>query len=1076
MQRLLGRRVLRELKENFMRYLALFLLIVLGMYMIVAMIGGAELVIQNVERGQRENHLEDGQFSVFVPLTYKELDALEAAGITIERNFSMDYDADGGVIRIMRQRELANLFTARDGAETAEPGEILLEQHFADSHGVKVGDAFLVGGHSYMVAGLGSTPDYDAVYEKMSDTGSDSFLFGTGFINDVDYNRMKAEGKSFRTEEYCYSYLLNGKMTDDELKEMLQEFELDRSLVEDTYFLEMLEELEESKTEMEDGLEELVDGCEELADGLAELSEHNEELTDAADSLFEAMLDQANEGFADNGIAVTLKEASFEAQLDKMMKNPAAYSGETKQGLQDTKESLQSLRDFKDGMKEYVDGVHDLSCGSGDLCGGLSEIVKHNDGLNAGVNQIFAMMEPMVAGDAQQLAELTAFRDGVLGYTAAVKQASLGSQQLTYGMSVLYSSSHPIVDGTNKLFDAMLEMTNEQLAESELGITLTADNFEAELDKLTAENSIVDGKLKDSLQDTKEMLQDLQDFKDGIQEYTDAVTEAADGTVELVDGVKELQEEALDMLDEYFTVDIDNLTSFVPKENNPRVGASVNDVLINKLAGFVAGIIVMILFTYVISVFVVHSIETESSVIGALYSMGVRRNQLLLHYLVLPVVITFLGGAVGLVLGFSPAGVGFMSADVVAYFSMPVLKPVYPVYVMVYSLVMPPLAAIIVNCLVINKKLNRTALSMLRGEVKRGRIREIDLKGLSFPTRFQIRQILREMRSAFTIIGGMFICLLILMIGVNCYVLCTNFSKGTMEETKYEYLYSYKYPTEEIPRGGTEGYMESLKKEAFGYHLDVSIIGLTEDNPYYEVSVSKKENEIVISSAVASKFSVDKGEKLVLTDEVNDKDYAFTIVEVVPFNSGLYTFMDIDAMRELFGQEEDYYNVVFAGEKLNIDSGRLYATTSKETIAEASEIFVEMMGPMIIMMGGIAALIFLVVMYLMMKVMIDRSSFNIALMKVFGYRKKEIKKLYLDGNFYVVALGALICIPASKLAMDGLYPYFISNVAMGMDLDFTWHYYVGIYVAIMALYLVINKLLVRRIMKVNLSEVLKNRE
>ena len=910
MQRLLGRRVLRELKENFMRYLALFLLIVLGMYMIVAMIGGAELVIQNVERGQRENHLEDGQFSVFVPLTYKELDALEAAGITIERNFSMDYDADGGVIRIMRQRELTNLFTARDGAETAEPGEILLEQHFADSHGVKVGDAFLVGGHSYMVAGLGSTPDYDAVYEKMSDTGSDSFLFGTGFINDVDYNRMKAEGKSFRTEEYCYSYLLNGKMTDDELKEMLQEFELDRSLVEDTYFLEMLEELEESKTEMEDGLEELVDGCEELADGLAELSEHNEELTAAADSLF----------------------------------------------------------------------------------------------------------------------------------------------------------------------DAMLEMTNEQLAESELGVTLTAENFEVELDKLTAENSVVDGKLKDSLQDTKEMLQDLQEFKDGIQEYTDAVTEAADGTVELVDGVKELQEEALDMLDEYFTVDIDNLTSFVPQKNNPRVGASVNDVLINKLAGFVAGIIVMILFTYVISVFVVHSIETESSVIGALYSMGVRRNQLLLHYLVLPVVITFLGGAVGLVLGFSPVGVGFMSADAVAYFSMPMLEPVYPVYVMVYSLVMPPLAAIIVNCLVINKKLNRTALSMLRGEVKRGRIREIDLKGLSFPTRFQIRQILREMRSAFTIIGGMFICLLILMIGVNCYVLCTNFSKGTMEETKYEYLYSYKYPTEEIPRGGTEGYMESLKKEAFGYHLDVSIIGLTEDNPYYEVSVSKKENEIVISSAVASKFSVDKGEKLVLTDEVNDKDYAFTIVEVVPFNSGLYTFMDIDAMRELFGQEEDYYNVVFAGEKLNIDSGRLYATTSKETIAEASEIFVEMMGPMIIMMGGIAALIFQVVMYLMMKVMIDRSSFNIALMKVFGYRKKEIKKLYLDGNFYVVALGALICVPASKLAMDGLYPYFISNVAMGMDLDFTWHYYVGSYVAIMALYLVINKLLVRRIMKVNLSEVLKNRE
>lgn len=108
--------------------------------------------------------------------------------------------------------------------------------------------------------------------------------------------------------------------------------------------------------------------------------------------------------------------------------------------------------------------------------------------------------------------------------------------------------------------------------------------------------------------------------------------------------------------------------------------------------------------------------------------------------------------------------------------------------------------------------------------------------------------------------------------------------------------------------------------------------------------------------------------------------------------------------------------------------------------------------------------------------MIDRSAYSIALMKVFGYRKQEIKKLYLDGNFWVVVVGALVCVPLAKLVMDGIYPYFISNVAIGLDVAFNWQMYAGIYAAIILLYWIINCLLVRRIMKVNLAEVLKNRE
>ena len=112
----------------------------------------------------------------------------------------------------------------------------------------------------------------------------------------------------------------------------------------------------------------------------------------------------------------------------------------------------------------------------------------------------------------------------------------------------------------------------------------------------------------------------------------------------------------------------------------------------------------------------------------------------------------------------------------------------------------------------------------------------------------------------------------------------------------------------------------------------------------------------------------------------------------------------------------------------------------------------------------------------MMKVKIDRSAFSISLMKVFGYRRREIRRLYLDGNFYVILLGAVICVPLAKWSMDLVYPYCIANVAIGMDLKFTPQIYIMIYGGILLCYMVINFLLVGRLNKLVPAEILKNRE
>lgn len=473
MQRILSKRVLRDIRENLLRYLALFFLVALVMYMVVAIVGAAETIMQGTKESGRIHHREDGQFGVFVPLTDDEIAQITEKGVTLQRDFSLDFHLGQSTLRVYRARETVDLFVPSQGSELPAQGEILLEQHYAEKHELGLGDSLTVGGRDFIVTGIGSTPDYDAAYEKTSDTTVDSNLFGVGFVTAEDYEALKAGGENFRTEDYTYTYLLNDAMTDQELKELLQSFELDRSKVTDTYFLEMLADAEETKNDIQDGIRELLDGVNELADGVDELAEHNTELTDAADTLFDAMLEQVNDSLKEAGVEVTLTSSNYEQQLNTMIANPHAYTASMRQDLQDIKKSLEELQEYKDGIQAYTDGVNAASDGSGKLVVGMGQITANSDALNQGADAIFNAILGMVneqlqaqfntsgftflglttdgygkeldqmattftqMGAHQVAAQLSAvksqldtvaqFRDGVKAYTKGVGEASIGN-------------------------------------------------------------------------------------------------------------------------------------------------------------------------------------------------------------------------------------------------------------------------------------------------------------------------------------------------------------------------------------------------------------------------------------------------------------------------------------------------------------------------------------------------------------------------------------------------------------------------------------------------------------------------
>lgn len=514
MQRVLRKRILRDLKENAFRYLALSAMIVLCMYIIISLIGTADTIIIGSEKFATENRLEDGQFTAFTPLSVTEKQELTELGITLEEQFYLDYQMeDESTLRVFKNREKINLVELIAGEKAREAYEVVLERRYADEHELEVGGSIAIGGEEFEIVGIGCSPDYDATYKKLTDSSVNSFQFGTAFVTEAAYEELLKAGESIQAEEYAYAYLLNAAITDEELKDLLQE-------------------IKASETEM-----------------------------------------------------------------------------------------------------------------------------------------------------------------------------------------------------------------------------------------------------------TK-------------------------------------------------------LTGFVKVENNPRAYAAANDQIINKYGGIIAGAIVLVLFAYVISVFVVYGIEKENTTIGALYALGVRRGELILHYLCLPVLIMLLSGVLGCVLGFAAIGESTIMGNAYSYFSIPQMKTVYQGYLIVYGIVLPPLISALVNWMVIGKKLNKPALQLLRNEQKTGNMSHIKLEGLGFITSFRIRQMLREVRTSLTVVGGMFIALLILMLGLDCYAMCNHISEDNKTDTRFEYLYTYKYPEETVPEGGYEAFAKTVKKKNLGYNLDVTILGITEENPFFDVELT----------------------------------------------------------------------------------------------------------------------------------------------------------------------------------------------------------------------------------------------
>ena len=194
-------------------------------------------------------------------------------------------------------------------------------------------------------------------------------------------------------------------------------------------------------------------------------------------------------------------------------------------------------------------------------------------------------------------------------------------------------------------------------------------------------------------------------------------------------------------------------------------------------------------------------------------------------------------------------------------------------------------------------------------------------------------------------------------------------------------------------------------------------------------------------------------------------------------NSGtMDVYAPFETVNTLMGNDADYFSGYLSDMPLEFDARYLANDIAPEQMDKIGAQMESSMGDMMQLLVGVSAAIFIVLMYLLTKTIIERSARAISYMKVFGYTNKEINQLYLRSITEVVIVSLIAVIPLIvemlTLLLKVVFMQYNGNFVMALPLE-----RIALEIALgIACYALVAYFHARRIKNVPLALALKTQE
>lgn len=428
---------------------------------------------------------------------------------------------------------------------------------------------------------------------------------------------------------------------------------------------------------------------------------------------------------------------------------------------------------------------------------------------------------------------------------------------------------------------------------------------------------------------------------------------------------KEVSEDLMEDLGEIVT-----LESFVPQYLNQAITFTGDDMGGDKAMVIMLLYIVMVIMTFVFGITISNTIRKEAGVIGTLRASGYTRQELNLHYMTLPLLVTLVGALIGNVLGYTVfkdvcAGMYYGS------YSLPTYVTRWNAEAFLLTTVVPVIIMLVVNYGVLRHKLKLSPLKFLRRDLSSGRRQKRAIRlspRIKIFSRFRLRVIFQNMSNYIVLFIGIIFANLLLMFGLLLPSALSHYQGEIQGNMLAKYQYMLQVP---------------------------------------------------VSAVSGNKFE--------------------SLIFLLEF------YMDSETDNE--DAEE------FSAYSLNTLPGKYK------------------------MINGFAIMIYMVLIYLLSKIIIEKNAQSISMVKILGYTNGEISRLYIMSTSIVVVICLLLSLPIETAVMNVLFrEMMLASISGWITLWIDPMIYVQMFVAGVITYAIVALLEFRKIKKVPMDEALKNVE
>ena len=548
----------------------------------------------------------------------------------------------------------------------------------------------------------------------------------------------------------------------------------------------------------------------------------------------------------------------------------------------------------------------------------------------------------------------------------------------------------------------------------------------------------------------------------------------------LYDNKPEDDKEAKLMADDFVKTISANaiLVNYIPQYINQAIHFTGDDIGSDRSMMIVLLYVLIVIMAFVFAVTTNNTIVKEANVIGTLRASGYTRGELLRHYILLPIIVTIFGALVGNILGYTVFKDIFVATYYGSY-SLPTYHTLWNADAFLLTTVVPVIIMLVINIVIIGCRLKLSPLKFLRRDLSgKQKKKAMRLPAFRFFNRFRLRIIIQNMPNYITLFIGILFANVLLLFGIMLGPMLTHYQNEITDKLIAKHQYVLKALVD-VDDNAAEKYCVKTLATIEGRlkSEDVLVYGVKDNSIYADINTaSLKDNEVYITNGYADKFRIKKGDKITLKEKYDDNEYEFTVKDMYDYPSSFAIFMSDAAFKNVFDKSEDYYSGYFSDNILDINEKYVATQITLDDLTKVSRQLDRSMGETFNLVKIFAVVLFAVLMFLLTKLIVEKNTTSISMVKILGYSNREISRLYVTSTTIVVAFSVALSIGLSVVIMNYLFRVFMEEMSGWISCYYAPHIFPVMFILNITVYVVISFFMMAKIKKIPMDEALKTVE